>query len=255
MSKSKWNFASVVLVMAIGLAIYFVTVHTSTSSSTAASSRSTTAGTTKSSKLTFQPTASTSAPSCVASQLTITVPTGEYYSPLSMSYGYSIGMTQQFHAKVIENTSGVSCSVGGGVPKIERIEVISSRSAALSSSSLAPPDGVTVNIQAQPSAGSVFTLTPGAKAEIWYLSTDAKQNPAATSFPAKGTSAYQQMISTPPVSCVEVFSIPTPSGAVVVDGPTEKCGGYQPLLIINYSYFFPLSRSVTPIAPKSDIPE
>jgi len=255
MSKSKWKFASVALVISAGVAVYFVAAHPSTSSSPTTSSRSTKASPSKLAKSTAQPTASTSAPSCVASQLTITVPTGEYYSPLSMSYGYSIGMTQQFHAKVIENTSGASCSVGGGVPKMERIEVVSSRSAALSSPSLPPPDGVSVNIQAQPSAGSVFTLAPGAKAEIWYLSTDAKQNPAATNFPAKGTSAYQRMISTPPVPCVEVFSIPTPSGAVVVGGPTEKCGGYQPLFITNYSYFFPLSRSVTPIAPKSDVPE
>ena len=200
------------------------------------------------SKITTQPTTSTNAPSCTAAQLMIMTPTMSlYYDPRLNTSIMAIGMSGEAHAKIIENTSGTSCSLGGGVPTIERIVVTGSQSAALSSTSLPSANGTKINVQGQPPAGPVFTLAPAAKAEIWYGSDSVQPNPAGHAH--SGTTRFTDLIS-----CVEVFSIPTPSGSVTVPGPIQKCANYQPQFINNYDYFFPLSQSLTPDLPKSDVP-
>ncbi len=236
------------MIVPIGAAVYFGT-HSSGIKTIKRSSTSQVAKARISpkSKFSTQPTASTNAPSCTAAQLTITTPTdSDDYRALYNAYIQAIGMNQEFHAKMIENTSGTSCSLGGGIPRMERIVVTGSQPEALSATSPPLPDGVTIIVEGQPPAGPVFTLAPAAKAEIWYGSDSAKPNPAG-----HVNSATTRL--TDLVSCVEVFSIPTPSGSVSVPGPVQKCDNFQPLFLNNYSYFFPLSQKLTTVLPKSDV--
>lgn len=251
MMKNKiWKLGSIAVIVAVGATMYYLGASSSGARATGGAPASHVAKPTTSpkSKITTQPTTSTNAPSCTAAQLMITTPTkGGYYDALRNTYGMAIGMNRELHAKIIENTSGTSCSLGGGVPTIERIVVTGSQSAALSSTSLPSANGTKINVQGQPPAGPVFTLAPAAKAEIWYGSDDVQPNPAGHA--QSGTTRFTDVIS-----CVEVFSIPTPSGSVTVPGPIQKCANYQPQFINNYDYFFPLSQSLTPDLPKSDVP-
>jgi hypothetical protein len=249
MISKFWKLGAVTLTVPVGAALYF----SASSASLKTTGHPTTPQPTKVStsskpKITTQPTVATNAPPCSAAQLAITTPAGvDYpYIPNENRYLYAIGMNQVFHAKVIENTSAASCSLGGGVPRLERIVVTASRTAAMSTTSAPLPDGVTINIDAQPPTGPVFNLAPAAKAEIWYGSNSVKPNPAADVNPGNPNVAEF-------VSCIEVFSIPTPAGSVTVPGPIQKCGNYQPQFLNNYGYFFPSSQTLTKFLPNSDV--
>jgi len=250
MKNKIWKLGSIPVIVAVGATVYYLGASSSGARTTgnAPASHVAKPTTSQNSKITTQPTASTNAPSCTAAQLMIATPTdGGYFDSVRNTYGMAIGMNRELHAKVIENTSGASCSLGGGIPELKRIVVTGSRSAALSSASLPSANGTSINVEGQPPAGPVFTLAPATKAEIWYASDGAKQNPAGHA--QSGTTRATDL-----VSCVEVFSIPTPSGPVTVSGPIQKCANYQPQSINNYDYFFPLSQSLTPFLPKSDVP-
>jgi hypothetical protein len=156
----------------------------------------------------------------------------------------AIGMNRELHAKIIENTSGTSCSIGGHIPRVERIVVTGSQSSASSSTSLPSADGTSITVQGQPPAGPVFTLAPAAKAD-WYLSTGVHPNPVGRAHSA--TTRLTDLIS-----CVEVWSIPTPSGPVTLPGPVQKCANYQPMSINDYYFFYPLSHTLTGFLPQAE---
>jgi hypothetical protein len=67
-----------------------------------------------------------------------------------------------------------------------------------------------------PQRAQSFTLAPAAKAEIWYASNGVKLNPAGHAQTA--TTRVADLIS-----CVEIWSKPTPLGPVTVPGPIQKC--------------------------------
>ncbi|WP_276970043.1 hypothetical protein [Ferrimicrobium acidiphilum] len=248
MTNKIWKLGSIAMIVAVGATMYYLGVSSSgtRTSGQPSTSHVAKAGTSAKSKITTRPTASTNAPSCTAAQLMVATPTvNGSYSPRTNSYGQAIGMNKETHAKVIENTSGTSCSLGGGIPKLERIVVAASQSAALSSASLPSADGQTINVEGQPPAGPVFTLAPAAKAEIWYLSDTVKPNPVG-----RAHSAATHLNDL--VSCVEIWSIPTPSGPVTVPGPIQKCANFQPLFLNNYYFFYPLSQTFTAFLPKAE---
>ena len=159
MKNKIWKLGSIAVIVAVGATMYYLGASSSGARVTrdAPASHVAKPTTSPNSKITTQPTASTNAPSCTTAQLMISTPAqGGYYDSLRNSYGMAIGMNRELHAKIIENTSGTSCSLGGRLPRIERIVVTGSQSAALSSASLPSANATKINVQGQPPAGPVF---------------------------------------------------------------------------------------------------